>query len=1047
MLCRDRHWLLATALIAVLLPASANAAERIEYNRDIRPILSDKCFRCHGPDAAKRQAGLRLDRREDAVHETGACRPIAPGKPEQSEVYRRVTAADGDERMPPVDSGSTLSQQEIELLRRWIATGAEYQPHWSFTAPKAGPLPAGKQAARARNEIDRFILAELESHGLHASAEADRATLLRRASLDLTGLPPTPAELDRFLADNSPDAYERQVDRLLASPRYGERLALDWLDAARYADTNGYYTDLPRQAWPWRDWVIRAFNANMPFDRFTIEQLAGDLLPNATAEQKIATGFNRNHMTNNESGIIDEEFRVSYVVDRVDTTGVVWLGLSVGCARCHDHKYDPITQREYYELFSFFNNVPEHGLVKSLDNPPPVLSLPTRDQQRELEQAAAEKKECQRKLAVLEPKLKQSLTTWESRALSELRPTPTTALAVHLPLDGRTKDAGSSRHNTQPIGTFKFIPGVRDQAAECDGTQYVEIDGGPNLERTQPFSLAVWIKPAGTPTGCVASKMNATADARGFEIIWYKSRPRVNLVHQWGRSSIEIVSKDSFPSGQWRHLAVSYDGSGRASGLKMYVDGEPQPVTVARDNLAGSIATAEPWRLAWKGLGVGFDGALDELRLYGRPLSADEIAALYWREAIEGSLRVPVAGRDKWHAERLRTYYVGHHGSPELRELTAQVAELTKHEADLRKQILSTPVMQELDEPRATHVLVRGQYDQPADAVQPNVPRALGVFPADAPRNRLGLARWLVDPANPLTARVIVNRYWQLVFGEGIVRTANDFGLQGELPTHPALLDWLAARFVRSGWDVKALVRLMVTSATYRQQSKLTPELLERDPENRLLAHGPRYRLPPELLRDQALFAGGLLVERIGGPSVRPYQPAGLWEAVSYNGEQSYEQDHGPSLYRRSMYTFWKRQAPPPALLAFDAPTREICTVRRARTNTPLQALVLLNDTTYVEAARGLAGRMLNAAADTKKRIAAGFRMATGRMPRASEIAPLERYLNEQLAVYRRQPEQAQALLKTGEAPADASLDPCELAAWTMTACVLLNLDEAITQH
>ncbi|HEY5314898.1 MAG TPA: DUF1553 domain-containing protein [Pirellulales bacterium] len=1044
-----RQLLAAIVLLAAAAPAIG--AARIEYNRDIRPILSDKCFRCHGPDGAHRQADLRLDRREDAVHDTGACRPIAPGKPEQSEVYRRITASDADERMPPADSGSVLSAREIELLRQWIAAGAEYQPHWSLVAPRATQPPPVKQATQqsawARNEIDRFILAELEAHGLHPSPEADRPTLLRRVSLDLTGLPPTAAELDRFLADASPGAYEREVDRLLASPRYGERLALDWLDSARYADTNGYYTDLPRQAWPWRDWLIHAFNANMPLDRFTIEQLAGDLLPGATTDQRVATGFNRNHMTNNESGIIDEEFRISYVVDRVDTTSNVWLGLSIGCARCHDHKYDPITQREYYQLLAFFNNVPEKGLVKDPVNPPPVLSLPNARQQREIDEATTRRQACEQRLQALEPELKRALGQWEPSALAELRPMPTAGQQSHLALDGDAKDSGPHGKETQPIGSLAFVPGVRERGARFDATQYVELDGTLPLEASRPFSLALWIKPDVAPQGCVVSKMSSTAEARGFEIMWYKSRPRVNLVHAWGRSSIGVVSKQAFSTGHWRHLAISYDGSGRAAGVTMFIDGRSQPTVIERDNLAGSIATDEPWRLAWKGSGVGFEGTLDELRLYDRPLTAAEVEALYWREALEGGLRLPAKDRSRLQTEQLRAFYIEHHGSAELQQLSRQRVALREHEADLRAQVVSTPVMEEMRQPRATHVLARGQYDQPGEQVKPGVPKALGVLPAGAPRNRLGLARWLVDPANPLTARVLANRYWQLVYGEGIVRTANDFGLQGELPTHPKLLDWLAVRLVRSDWDLKAFIKLLVTSATYRQASKLSAELLERDPDNRLLTRGPRYRLSPEVLRDQALAAGGLLVERIGGPSVKPYQPAGLWKAVSYNGEQSYEQDHGAALYRRSMYTFWKRQAPPPAMLAFDAPTREICTIRRARTNTPLQALVLLNDVTYVEAARALGGRMLKARPDVNGRIAFGFRAATGRLPHEREVATLASYFHEQLAAYRREPDKARALLRAGESPVDHSADAGELAAWTMMAGVLLNLDETVTQH
>jgi hypothetical protein len=542
--------------------------------------------------------------------------------------------------------------------------------------------------------------------------------------------------------------------------------------------------------------------------------------------------------------------------------------------------------------------------------------------------------------------------------------------------------------------------------------------------------------------------MDGTAESRGFEVIWYKSQPRINLVHEWGRSAIEVAPRQTFPAGEWYHLAVTYDGSGKAAGVTVYVNGQPEPIVIRRDDLAGSIASDEPWRIAWKATGVGFEGSLDELRLFDRALDRHEVETLACREILQGAIETPPAARTRQQKERLRSDYIAHQGSDEVRGLTNELSELRALEDATRREIVATPVMQELERPRPAYVLARGQYDQPGAAVSPSIPAALGALGPGAPRDRLGLARWIVSPENPLTARVVVNRYWQLVFGAGLVRTVNDFGLQGEAPSHPELLDWLAIEFVRSGWDLKHLLRLMVTSATYGQASAFTPELLAIDPENRLLARGGRYRLPAELIRDQALYLGGLLVEGPGGPSVKPYQPAGLWEAVSYNGDQTYEQDHGAALYRRSLFTFWKRQAPPPALLIFDAPTREVCTTRRPRTNTPLQALVLLNDVTHIEAARGLGTRMAHAAGgDPARGVRQGFRQATGRWPEDDEAAALESLYCRQLAAYRDRPEAARALAHQGELAPDPAIDPCALAAWTLTASVLLNLDETITRH
>jgi hypothetical protein len=1032
-------------LFGIFSAGIADAApEKVEFNRDIRPIMSDTCFKCHGFDGKARKAGLRLDVRDEALKpaESGAV-PIVPGKPDQSEVVARLFAEDEGDLMPPKKSHLVVTPEQRALIRRWIAEGAEYQPHWALVPPKSPKVPGfelqvSSSTAETRNpkpetqnSIDAFVRARLAHEGLVPSPEADAATLRRRVALALTGLPPE---------ESAPSDYAALVEHLLASPHFGERMALEWLDAARYADTNGFYNDSERQAWPWRDWVIRAFNENMPFDRFTIEQLAGDLLPSATPPQLIATGFNRNHMVTNETGIIEEEYRMGYVADRVDTTATVWLGLTVGCARCHDHKYDPITQRDYYRLFAAFNSIDETGIVKDVEplSPAPAIMLPTPEQDAQLAKLGTDRKATDAKLRTFKPALEKEIAAWEPTALAALPAMPAQGERVHFAFDGKLP-AGATTS-----GTMKETPGVKGQAADFDATQYVEFPEPQPLERDRPFTLSLWIMPGNAPQGCVVSKMDSDADGRGFEILWYKSQPRITLAHRYSTDGIEVVADQKLGRKQWRHVVVTYDGSSKAAGLKVYVDGVLSSARVRRDNLSGSIASAEPWRIAWKGTGIGFEGSLDEFRLFDRVLSAEEVGTLHWREFLEGAFALPAKERTRAQADTIETYYIEQHGSAELRALASRAAELKTREEAVRREILSVSVMHEMDKPRETHVLARGQYDHPAERVEFGVPASLSPLPSGAPANRLGLAQWLVARDNPLTARVAVNRLWAQCFGEGLVRTVNDFGLQGETPIHPELLDWLAVRFMESGWDVKAMMRLLVTSATFRQRSDFTPALLARDPENRLLARGPRFRLPAETIRDQALAISGLLVGKIGGPSVKPYQPPGLWEAVSYNGESTYVAGHGEELYRRGLYTYWKRQSPPPGMMTFDAPTREVCAARRPRTNTPLQSLVLLNDVTYVEAARALAGRMMRAKGEPA---AFGFHLTTGRAPSTDEAAALQHYHDEQLAAFHARPESAKALLKAGESAVDPALDSCDLAAWTLTATVLLNLDEVLTQH
>jgi hypothetical protein len=1032
-------------LLAAGVGSAAEGPRPVEFNRDVRPILSENCFQCHGFDEKAREARLRLDVRAVATApaKSGAI-AIVPGHPEGSELLLRVT--DAEDRMPPAETGKRLKPAEIETLRRWIAAGAEYEPHWSLVPPRSVPVPAVRRADWPRHELDRFVLARLEEEGLSPAAEADRTTWLRRVSFDLTGLPPSLEELDAFLADARPDAAERAVDRLLASPHYGERMAVDWLDAARYADSNGFFRDNTRQAWPWRDWVIGAFNRNLPYDQFTIEQLAGDLLPEPTEAQRIATGFNRNHMVTGETGIIDEEYRVEYVADRLETTAAVWLGLTVGCARCHDHKFDPISQRDYYRLFAFFNSGVEKGLV-SPDDPPPVMDVASAAERAGLERLRRERTAAEQAFARVVAPLEPAVRAWETQGAAELA-APAEALLADLRFEA---DAGAELAGVRTRGAEKgavyYEPGIVGKAAVFDGMQHLELPADVPLDADRAWTVGLWVK-ASSSLGCLVSKIEPSGDRRGVELIWSKGQLQVNLVDRWVVSAIEVVTRSAAKRADWNHVVVSYDGAGRAAGLRIFIDGAEAPVTVTRDQLQGPIGNREPVRIGRRDSGLGFYGQLDEFRLMGRAVTAEEIRTWYWSERLRGILAADPARRDARQKKLVLDCYVERQGDAAARTAHRRSEAARDEEEAFRSRLPKTLVMQEAAAPRTTQVLARGQYDAPGEEVAPGVPEVLPPLPPDAPRNRLGLARWLVAPGHPLTARVAVNRLWAQCFGEGLVATVHDFGSQGEGPSHPELLDWLARRFVESGWDVKAMLRLLVTSATYRQTSVPAPELLQRDPANRLLARGPRFRLPAEMIRDQALAVAGLLVDRPGGPPVKPYQPPGLWEAVSYNGELTYQADTGDGLWRRSVYTHWKRTAPPPGLQIFDGPTRETCVLRRPRTNTPMQALLLLNDEQFVEAARVLAATAWSGADPTDAgRLRAMFRRATSRWPEPEELAALAGLHARQRARFAADPPAAQRLIAVGASGQGRDHDPVTLAALTVAAQVILNLDEVVTRR
>jgi hypothetical protein len=964
-----------------------------------------------------------------------------PGHPEQSELFLRISHEDDTQRMPPKKSGRKLTPNQIEILRRWIQQGARWQPHWAFIPSVRPAVPAVKNAAWVRGSIDAFVLARLEQEGLTPSPEADRVTLLRRLTLDLTGLPPTPAEVDAFLADRAPDAYEKVVERLLHSPRRGERLAVRWLNAARYADTSGYQSDGERIMWRWRDWVIDAFNRNLPFDQFTVEQLAGDLLPGATLEQKIATGFNRNHRGNGEGGIIPEEYAVEYVVDRVETTATVWLGLTMGCARCHDHKFDPLKQREFYQVFAYFNNVPEQGRAIKIGNSPPYIEAPTPRQQEELRLLEGRLAAAETEVAQLDPALRKAQRKWEKKA-PKLPDDwlPPGGLAARLSLDGTRGKThfvdGEPDYGTGPVG----------QAAVFDGRRYLDAGDLGGFGFFDHFSLGAWVRPEGPQGGTILSRMLDVEQGEGYCLKLVHGKLQVHFTKRWLDDALRVESEQTLEPGRWRHVQLTYDGSRRAEGVRLYLDGKPLPTRVLLDELNQTFQTKQPFRI---GAGDGprgrFQGSIARVCIHNVCLSPEQVQVLAVPQTLGAILALPAAKRDPAQSAKLAAYYLDNHAPEKIRQAHRSRDELRHQRRQLVEAIPTTMVMEEMPRPRDTHVLIRGEYDKRGEKVSPGVPAVLGAMPTPSRNDRLTLARWLVDPGHPLTARVAVNRTWQMFFGAGLVKTVDDFGTQGDFPSHPELLDWLATELVRTGWDLRSLERTIVLSATYRQASRVRPELLQRDPDNRLLARGARFRLPAEMIRDQALAASGLLVEQLGGPSVKPYQPAGLEKEL---GADPYVQDHGRSLYRRSLYTFWKRTVAPPAMVTFDAPGRETCMVRETRTNTPLQALTLLNEVAHVEAARVLAQRVLREAGPTaEERLTLAFRLVLARAPRPGELAVLRAGLEQHLADFRKDPQAAGRVVRAGEAPLDAGRDAAELAAYLAVAQLILNLDEAITRE
>ncbi len=1047
-----RSWPLIAALALIALTSSTPAADRIDFSRDIQPILADKCYHCHGFDVAERKANLRLDTHEGAfLPNKDGVAAIVPGNLQKSELVRRISSKDPDDVMPPPKAMRQLTAAQIELLRNWVQQGAPWGQHWSFVVPARPPLPAVKDNGWCRNPIDHFVLNKLEAEGLHPSPEARKEKLIRRVTLDLTGLPPTLAEVDAFLADHSPGAYEKVVDRLLASPHYGERMALPWLDAARYSDTNGYQADRTRTSWIWRDWVVRAMNENMPFDQFTVEQLAGDLLPESSVPQKVATGFDRMHMLNGEGGSIAEESRNNYVIDRVNTTSTVWLGLTLGCCQCHDHKYDPFTQKEYYQLFAYFNNVSEVGNVDAKGNAFPVMKVSTPEQEQELAAIKKKASDAEKALKSALPKIDTEEVAWEKTAASQASPawtvmvpnsvtSQTGAILTQLE-DGSILASGLSPdtdiHTVVVKTDMQNLGGLRLEALPDDSLPH---QGPGRSEDTGNFVL----------TELEGESVSIADLKRSRKIIFGGAEATYSQAGFSPAASIEKPPKGS-----------------KAERKGWAIDKAPN-----KKNLSATFTFADS--VSYPGgseirLRFHYESKVNKQHVMGH-FRVSLASGEFLPAGVASILHLPAERRSATQKQKLIEHF-RNTVSREYRKLNAAVVNAKDAVTSFETRIPDVMVMDDA-KPRETFIHVRGQYDKFGDRVYPNLPAALyseggtggppvsssvqqenhgqaarATAPATRPSsNRLDLARWIVSPQNPLTARVTVNRYWQQFFGTGIVKTAEDFGIQGEKPSHPELLDWLATEFVGRHWDVKAMHRLIVTSAIYRQAPNVSPDLLEKDPENRLLGHGPRYRLSAFALRDQALAVSGLLVDKPGGEPVKPYQPAGIWEEFSFN-KIKYEQDHGDALYRRSLYTFWRRTVPPPTM--FDTSSRQICTVRQGRTNTPLQSLVLLNEMTYVECSRIMAERVLTDPALTSDaaRLAYAFRLCTAREPSDGEKRVLLSSLERLRKQYESDKDAAMKLLSVGEKPRNEKLDVAVLAAYAQVCDLILNLDETLTKE
>lgn len=1060
--------------IAVVLLLNANSgAETVSFNEDIRPILSENCYACHGPDAESREADLRLDIEAHAFESHGKYDPaIVRGNPYESPLYQRITTSDEDDKMPPPDSHKILKESEIELVAKWIEEGAKWEGHWAFVQPEKPEVPT---APWGNNEIDAFLHEAMLTKGLEPNEKADRPTLARRLSLDLTGLPPTPELVKEFVNDAASNAYERLVDKLLDSTTYGEHQARIWLDAARYADTHGLHLDNYREIWPYRDWVVKAFNDNKPFDQFTIEQIAGDLLPKPTLDQRLATGFNRCNPTTSEGGAIDEEYRAIYAKDRVETTATVFMGLTMGCASCHDHKFDPITMTDFYRFSAFFNNFDGPIMDGNAYDTRPVVTIPKPEHTNDWIQVSSEREALSEAVKKLKENKEATFIAWkkdEGREYKTFTPDFKPSFELLLKIDNEETETKPTKPS-HPILDISM------------GEQIDLAQQGFEFEPDGPFTISCNLK-LPVEEGKKQSRIPVIEQFdgnRGWRLAVANSNPSFpnryqitfELIHSLREGKMisattkaERVNPREFSNTT---IHVTYDGSGSVAGLSIRT-GSRQPFDYSKviDNLSGSAAVEAPLQvgnfssglidpgLAAKSYKTGYydkssdgpkTGSINSLKVFDRPIYPFQSGSGATVKRIKELLNTPEERHRSRDKNQIEEYYFTNF-VPEYRELKHKQAINEMDYNHIYDQATVSLVMEEKDSPPTARILERGEYDKPGKEVFADVPESLGGLPPDATKNRLGLANWLVDPRNPLTARVTVNRFWQNFFGTGIVATSEDFGIMGENPTHPELLDWLAIRFREENWDVKSFFKTLVMSAAYQQESTITPEELAIDRENRYLARGPRYRLDGEILRDKVLYASGSLNSALGGPPVKPYQPEGIWNAVAYSDSNTahFFQDSGEALYRRSLYTFWKRTAPPPNMVVFDVPSRENCNVRRERTNTPLQALTLMNDPQFVEAARQLAERVLtHHDGSVGERIAQMYAYAFGNMPADKHKEILERSYRKFHSSFIEGRSDAQAFIQVGDSAPRSGHDLIELASYTMVANQIMNLDSFITKY
>ncbi len=1018
----------------------------LDFNIHVKPILSDKCYSCHGPDPSHRKADLRLDTPEGAFRllKNSGKKAIVAGKPGKSEMIHRIISEDEEFVMPPAESNIQMSALEKAILVKWVEDGAVYKAHWAFEKPSARDIPVVEHQDKVVNEIDNYVFSLLERNGLQPQEEADKETLIRRVTFDLTGLPPSLQEINDFVNDSAPNSYEKVVDRLLASAHYGEKMAADWMDVSRFADTHGYSVDRYRPMWPWRDWVINAFNANQSYKDFVTWQLAGDLMPDPSPEQLIATGFNRNHAQNMEGGIVNEEFRIEYVADRTNTFGKAFLAMTFECARCHDHKFDPISQKEYFQLFSFFNQIDEAGQI-SWDDAMPVPTMLLKDHEKDSI------------IQFLDNKIKQQEEKINSRLLttpvnfysnSDYRKYLDKNLKAYFDFNTSTNNLFTNKLNQrEKAGIYESQPGKNraldielidnkdGKALKLNGDDPLIIESIGAFNRSQPFSIGLQVKiPSSLSDGVIFFKGQGAIlyNFRGYHMALRDDKIELLMAHTWPYNNIIKVSKEKMPKDQWVQLTMTYDGSSTAKGVQLYLDGKKEEMAVEKDNLYKDILLphlkVEPglqFGARWRGTGIK-GAAIDDIFVYDRQLHGLEVALI-------GGAKEKLVSAE----ENALTHF------HKLADEIATLNELRAEQNEIVETLPEIMIMDELKDKRKTFILDRGAYDAPSEEVEPGAPTSILPFPEDLPANRLGLAKWLFSDENPLTSRVIVNRYWQSYFGQGLVKSAADFGNQGALPSHPELLDWLALSFKSSGWDIKALQKTIVMSAAYRQSSKTSAELLEKDYDNSLISRGPSSRLTAEMLRDNVLFASGLMVNEIGGESVKPYQPAGLWRI----GGSRYQQDKGDKQYRRSLYTIWKRTVPPPSMNTFDAPTRSYCVVTRQKTSTPLQSLVLLNDPQFIEAYRALAIKVCQDTEDKESRITKIHQWLTSLKPNKEALKVLADYYDNQLDDFKEDPDKMKGWLNTGDYVLATDVSDEEIATFTVLASMVMNSDAAVTKR